>query len=337
MSKTPDIKSLAKLGKYQELVDCWSRTKFDLAIVFERAVTDFRTVKRNPGHQRILQFCIEQRLSLESRVDWLGQPLLCTAAMYGNSEFVNWVSGQAVPSNNFVRASLGDVEYIASLSRQELNRHDANDWNLLHYVCASALGRDCAQTRKRLREVCDLLFENGVSANHCVNNQVEITPALLCAWFGGDAAIMEKLLDGGGVDSATLHQAVEFALEPHQRSGEPFVAVANAILNSGFAINSIRPDQARTVLHGCAHRGSVGAVAWLLKNGADPKVQDDQQRTPLHLAAIRNTHASVCKLLLEKGADLNARDSDSKTPYQYAVENRRIKVADILKAEQRRG
>ena len=337
MNKTSEIKSLAKLGKYQELVDCWSRSEFDLAVVFERAVTDFRTVARNQGHQRILQFCIEQGLALDSRVDWLGQPLLCTAAMYGNSEFLNWVSERTVPDNNFVRASLGDVEYVASLSAEELNLRDANDWNMLHYVCASGLGRDCNQTRGRLAEVCDLLLQNGVNANHCVSNQVEITPALLCAWFGGDAAIMKKLLTKGGVDSTKLHQAVEFALEPHQRSGEPFLAVAKTILGSGFAINSIRPDQARTVLHGCANRGSVEAVRWLLKNGADPNVQDDQQRTPLHLSAIRNTHASVCKLLMEKGADPNAKDSDAKIPYQYAVENRRIKVADFLKAEERRG
>lgn len=331
MSGTPNIKSLAKHGKFDDLVSCWSGSPFDLELVFERAVTDFRGVKRNQGHQKILRFCIENGLGQESRVDWLNQPLLCTAAMYANNEFVNWISEKGVPENPFVRASLGDLKFLSKFSKSELSRTDTNDWNLLHYVCASGLGRQCGEIRERLRNTCDFLLQRGISASHSVSNQVEITPALLCAWFAGDEVIMEKLLQSGDVELETLYQAVEFALEPHQRSGEPFFDVAETILRFGFPINSIRPEQGRTILHGSANRGSVTAVRWLLEKGADPNVRDDQQRTSLHVAAIRNVHVGVCELLIERGVDREAKDSAGKTALTYALENQRTKVADFLR------
>ena len=60
-------------------------------------------------------------------------------------------------------------------------------------------------------------------------------------------------------------------------------------------------------------------------------------KTPDIKSLAKHGHASVCRLLLEQGADPNAKDSGGKTAFQYAVENRRIKVADFLKAKQGRG
>src|SRR4051794_41946787 len=49
----------------------------NLAYIFDRAVTDFRTVKRKPGHLRILQWCIDRGLDFDARAGWMNQSVVC--------------------------------------------------------------------------------------------------------------------------------------------------------------------------------------------------------------------------------------------------------------------
>jgi ankyrin repeat protein len=141
---------------------------------------------------------------------------------------------------------------------------------------------------------------------------------------------MRLLLDRGGLTAARFHQVLEHSLEPHQRSGEPFYHIAKLILEYGFNLNELRPDQGRTLLHGASSRGSVNAVSWLLQNGADPNALDEEGRTPLHVCAARNTVATVVKLLIGAGSEPNALDASGNTPLDYARKNGRSRVADYL-------
>ncbi len=45
-----------------------------------------------------------------------------------------------------------------------------------------------------------------------------------------------------------------------------------------------------------------------MQAGADPNATDFDNATPLHKAAFTG-HTDVCVLLLEKGADIDARDA----------------------------
>ncbi|KAK1947485.1 Ankyrin repeat-containing protein [Phytophthora citrophthora] len=58
-------------------------------------------------------------------------------------------------------------------------------------------------------------------------------------------------------------------------------------------------------------------VVFLLASGADVKLGDNDMDTPLH----RCESAECAKLLLDHGADLNARNSDGQTPYDVAIED----------------
>jgi ankyrin repeat protein len=63
-----------------------------------------------------------------------------------------------------------------------------------------------------------------------------------------------------------------------------------------------------TPLHISSEQGRVGMVNWWLEFGRiDPNVQNEQLKTPLHLAA-KNCHREVVKILLEHGADADATD-----------------------------
>jgi ankyrin repeat protein len=331
--KTHSIRELAKLGRYDELrQSILAGERANLAAIFDRAVTDFRTVKRNPGHLQILKWCVDQGLDLEARGGWLNQPIYCLAAAAGNNEIVRYMLQKKPADNPFAWASLGELESLASYaSEHDLSElQDENGFNLLFNCAQSGLGRRDEGTKRKLTEVCRLLVDRGVSPRHEVNFGLPISPAFLCAACGGNAEIMRLLLENGGLAAQRFHLVVEHSLEPHQRSGEPFYDVADRILQQGFDVNSLRPDSGRALLHASANRGTIKAVKWLLANGADPNRLDGCGRTPLHVCAQRNTSTAVAKLLIGAGSEPNALDSAGKTALDYARENNRAKIVEYL-------
>ena len=52
--------------------------------------------------------------------------------------------------------------------------------------------------------------------------------------------------------------------------------------------------------------------------------------TPLHSAAWYG-HTAIAEMLLEKGADVNARDVNGKTPLQLAIQQEQESTAELLK------
>jgi ankyrin repeat protein len=67
-------------------------------------------------------------------------------------------------------------------------------------------------------------------------------------------------------------------------------------------------------------RGNAEKVAELLKQGANPKAESRGGITALHQAASRG-HVEVMRLLIDRGADVNAKDVHGRTPMGEAVGN----------------
>lgn len=64
--------------------------------------------------------------------------------------------------------------------------------------------------------------------------------------------------------------------------------------------------------------GNLEGVIFLLAQGADVNVKDQENATPLMRSVSRN-YIDIVKILLEKGADVNAENDWGYTPLKYAT------------------
>ena len=84
-----------------------------------------------------------------------------------------------------------------------------------------------------------------------------------------------------------------------------------------------------TCLHVAAQKGHLAICRLLIDKGAQLEANDNIGRTPLHLAA-RQGHVEIVCLLCDRGADVEARDRWGERPLHEAVYYGRIFVVKEL-------
>ncbi len=93
---------------------------------------------------------------------------------------------------------------------------------------------------------------------------------------------------------------------------------AQTLINSGAQVNfaSRNPMQV-TALHSASARKHTRVARLLLENGADVNARQAGGFTPLH-AAVQNKQEDMLRLLLESGAEPLARNARGETPVDMA-------------------
>ncbi len=84
-----------------------------------------------------------------------------------------------------------------------------------------------------------------------------------------------------------------------------------------------------TLLHCAALTEDTKILQLLIDNGADINAKGPEQTTPLHWAAAAN-QLKAAKLLIDWGADANAFDTWNETPSQYAANRCYRDLAEML-------
>ena len=113
------------------------------------------------------------------------------------------------------------------------------------------------------------------------------------------------------------------------QSGE----VVRVLLKHGA--NLKEDEERRTPLHSVAQYGSVEPVRLLLEHGADPNARSSDGSIPLHLVTENGTSPSfggfyeIIRVLLEYGADVAAKDDEGRTPLYRAARNQSVDVESV--------
>ena len=133
-----------------------------------------------------------------------------------------------------------------------------------------------------------------------------------------------------GTDLAAQNNRGETPLHLAVRRGLPNIFLEKFINSS---VVNIKDEEGESPLHWAALQAGVrdvdpvwadveqpSSIEMLLDNGADIEARDHRGQTPLHVAAVGINRGGNVTALLDRGADLTAVTDDGKTPYQLAEE-----------------
>jgi len=185
------------------------------------------------------------------------------------------------------------------------------------------------------------------------DNEIYFTPPLTFAVAGGQRALAELLLDAGAEISRYGAQLFHLAsglgcfdlLELlYARGADPaavdagiFVAARDTatvvwLLDHGAPVNRVGLGGFPPLVY--LARGDKGntleRMAILLERGADTDARGPAGRTALHYAAASGASPKV-ELLLTHGANRRAKDESGLTPLDVAVASSRTSTADLLR------
>jgi serine/threonine-protein phosphatase 6 regulatory ankyrin repeat subunit B len=198
----------------------------------------------------------------------------------------------------------------------ELNAQDENYETPLHL--ASKVGK---------RDVAQILIDRGAEVNAANNwGETPLHKAIQGSKYGGDnyLDVVQFLLKRGADAYAQdnngttpLHLASEY------RSLE-FV---RTLLNHGAKVNA-ENSRGETSLHRLlkgqkfvdSECPRVALAQLLLERGANVNTRDKDQITPLHLASD-NRSFDVTQLLVDFGADINAKNAQGQTPFSQLMKS----------------
>jgi ankyrin repeat protein len=143
-----------------------------------------------------------------------------------------------------------------------------------------------------------------------------VTP--LVAALRGTYFHVAELLHRHGADLDVLGYRENTAL--HIACADELVDIMHWLLDHGAGVNA-QNNMLYTPLHYTASCGRLQAARMLIEHNADIHILAEYGMSPLHVAAIhwiKRDQDDIMEVLLDHGADPNARDNDNATPLHYS-------------------
>ncbi|KAJ4299793.1 hypothetical protein N0V90_005039 [Kalmusia sp. IMI 367209] len=174
-------------------------------------------------------------------------------------------------------------------------------------------------------DVVELLLERGKANPSLEDGDGRI--ALSWAAQNGHERVAELLLqtDRAGLEKQDIHKQRPVDLA-YKNKHEAVVKLLLTYPNLDF-----KDEKGRTTLSYETEHGNTSLIKVLLDIGADPNAKNEEDRTYLTYAADKG-NIEVAKLLLESGADQEAQCVDARTPLSYASEAGHEEMVQFLLA-----
>ncbi|KAJ7142814.1 ankyrin repeat-containing domain protein, partial [Mycena epipterygia] len=275
-------------------------------------------VASSMGHREIVRMLLEHGADVNGRGGGGHSSALNAASRGGHTEIVQMLleNGANIDPTDFSdRSALidacaeGHTEIVLMLLRNGVNVNATGGEYGSALRAASAKGRT---------EIVSILLESGANINHG-----EYGTALHDASAGGHTEIVYMLL-ANGANVAATHRDYGTAL--HAASGRGHIEIVHILLENGADVDAtgdIATQAPRIVIRipgfdnvevsrygsalsvACAG-GHITIVEMLLDNGADVNARGGGKYGSALQAASIGGHKDIVRLLLEKGAEINA-------------------------------
>jgi ankyrin repeat protein len=121
-----------------------------------------------------------------------------------------------------------------------------------------------------------------------------------------------------------------FAAEIHDAARAGDLAKVKALIEKDPGLIRTVDSEGKTPLHGAAEIGRKEVAAYLIEKGAVVDQRDSMNRTPLWWCAARSMSLDVARLLLDKGADINATDGGWGPPLMMAAVGGSAPMVDLF-------
>jgi ankyrin repeat protein len=177
-----------------------------------------------------------------------------------------------------------------------------------------------------------LFLEAGISPNG--KGSSGDTPIITAA-ESGHAEVVGMLVKAGAdvnarnsSERSALYYAVQGSggLDPQGKTLDALLAAPGVDLKTPY-------KHGASLLHLAVESDHDVGITKLLAKGLDPNTKDDNQQTPLAMAASYGRKKAMPALLKAPGVDLNARDKDGETPLLSAAEGGEVEAGlALLKA-----
>jgi ankyrin repeat protein len=194
------------------------------------------------------------------------------------------------------------------------------------------------------KKIIQTLLENDVDIR--IKNNLGSTPFHL-AIESGKLEIINLLLTNG----SDVNEKGKFGFSAiHYATKTQNLKILQFLLKKGLDINQ-KDDYGFTPLHHASFDGDTKTATFLIQKGADCKATDNYGNSPLHYAAregrlsqiekenpkqqlpeLPSLKVETIKLLIENGANLQAKNNKGETPLALAIHREHKEIVEFLKS-----
>ena len=201
-------------------------------------------------------------------------------------------------------------------------------WEPIHYVCYTSMAHDSPERSAGLAAIARRLIALGADPNTrfpWLHHNVRRPVLWGASRHAQSVPLVAALLDAGADpnDGVTL---------PLAASADD-VPVLEVLRAHGANVDQAWATDGATSLYAILNWSRTPeGVVWLLEHGADPNaVFAENGETPLHVVA-RAWDVPLAEAMVARGADIERKRADGRTPYAVAELNGNRAVADWLRA-----
>jgi ankyrin repeat protein len=306
----------------------------------------FEALRR--GEISAIKAAVKQGVDANSR-DKDGNTLLMQTAIYGTAVDLDFLLAHGADANATNKAGhTALMRAIPDLAKVKLLVENGAD---VHTSAAGTTPLLIASGIRSAEDVVRYLIQKGADVKAI---DMQGFDPVMAAALAGAPANMKLLLDAGASGAAgaktrqlpatlrtsALDQATRDLL---RKRAEGVTALMNAaridcepcvrLLLKHGADAKARTDAGLTALHYAAFKGNLTTVRLLLDAAAPVNVVDDRGFTPLMMAANSKTKSlEVVRILLDHGAESQAKDEFGRTAADWARLGARREITDLFAA-----